>query len=422
MRIFKYLLTLAIVLFCLKGNSQHVASTYAIYGIGELNNNGLAHNQAMGGLGTGMPHRFNINLQNPAWLTYNQLSSFNVGLQGESRTYKSELENASKKTGSIKHMVFFIPLLNGKWGSAFSLLPFSTTQYEVSGSSEVTDATPTESTDNTFIGSGGLSQFAWSNGFRIFNSTNIGFNLMYVFGAIDKQNQSSLASDPSSIGYYTQLSSNETYKSFLFSIALAHKMKINETHEMNFGITYQHSGQLNGLKDVFLSRYIESSLVQVGSPIPISNEENTTFDLPKKLSFGLSYGLVDEYRIGLDINLANWTSNGTNNTLIQNIQEFIIGGEMTPDRRNITNYLKRVTYRFGFNYGKLPYLVQNNSITEFGINFGASFPVAGLSTLDIAIKLGERGTIENGLVNESFMQMVLGLTINEKWFIKRKYN
>jgi hypothetical protein len=48
--------------------------------------------------------------------------------------------------------------------------------------------------------------------------------------------------------------------------------------------------------------------------------------------------------------------------------------------------------------------------------------VAGLSTLDIAIKLGERGTIENGLVNESFMQMVLGLTINEKWFIKRKYN
>ena len=199
-------------------------------------------------------------------------------------------------------------------------------------------------------------------------------------------------------------------------------MKINETHEMNFGITYQHSGQLKGLKNVFLSRYIESSLLQVGSLIPISNEENTTFDLPKKLSFGLSYGLVDKYRIGLDINLANWTSNGTNNTRVQNTQEFILGGEMTPDSRNITNYLKRVTYRFGFNYGKLPYLVQNNSINEFGINFGASFPVAGLSTLDVAIKLGERGTIENGLVNESFMQMVLGLTINEKWFIKRKYN
>jgi hypothetical protein len=160
----------------------------------------------------------------------------------------------------------------------------------------------------------------------------------------------------------------------------------------------------------------------VGSLIPITNEENTTFDLPKKLNFGLSYGLVDKYRIGLDINLANWSSNGTNNTLFQNTQEFILGGEMTPDSRNITNYLKRVTYRFGFSYGKLPYLVQNNSINEFGINFGASFPVAGLSTLDVAIKLGERGTIENGLVNESFMQMVLGLTINEKWFIKRKYN
>ena len=114
--------------------------------------------------------------------------------------------------------------------------------------------------------------------------------------------------------------------------------------------------------------------------------------------------------------------NEFNNTSIQNTQEFILGGEITPDSRNITSYLKRVTYRFGLNYYKLPYLVQNNSINEFGINFGASFPVAGLSTLDLAMKFGERGTIENGLINESFTQIILGLTINEKWFIKRKYN
>ena len=108
----------------MKGKCQHVASTYAIYGVGELNNNALAHNQAMGGLGTGMPHRFNINLQNPAWLTNNQFSSFNIGLQGEDRTYKSELENGSKKTGSIKHMVFFVPLLNSKWGFRLFVTPF----------------------------------------------------------------------------------------------------------------------------------------------------------------------------------------------------------------------------------------------------------------------------------------------------------
>ena len=70
----------------------------------------------------------------------------------------------------------------------------------------------------------------------------------------------------------------------------------------------------------------------------------------------------------------------------------------------------------------MPYLVQNNAIKEFGINFGASFPVAGLSTLDLAVKFGERGTNENGLVHESFMQIVLGLTVNEKWFIKRRYD
>ena len=169
-------------------------------------------------------------------------------------------------------------------------------------------------------------------------------------------------------------------------------------------------------------RYLENNFTQVGSPISISGDESISFNLPKKLRFGISYGLIDKYRIGLDINLANWTSNEFNNTSIQNTQEFILGGEITPDSRNITSYLKRVTYRFGLNYYKLPYLVQNNSINEFGINFGASFPVAGLSTLDLAMKFGERGTIENGLINESFTQIILGLTINEKWFIKRKYN
>ena len=410
------------MLFCLRGNGQHVASTYAIYGIGELNNNTLPHNQAMGGLGTGMPHRFNINLQNSAWLTNNQFSSFNIGLQGENRTFKSESERGSKKTGSIKNMVFFVPLLKGKWGSAISLLPFSSSNYQLAGSAEIFNTTPTETTDNTFIGRGGLSQFAWSNGFRIFKSTSIGFNLVYVFGAIDRKIQSFLATDSSKIGYYTQLSHNETYKSVLFSICMAHKITFNETNEMNFGLTYQHSGQLKGSKNSFLSRYLENNFTQVGSPISISSDESISFNLPKKLCFGISYGLIDKYRIGLDINLANWTSNKFNNTSIQNTQEFILGGEITPDSRNITSYLMRVTYRFGLNYCKLPYLVQNNSINEFGINFGASFPVAGLSTLDLAMKFGERGTIENGLINESFTQIILGLTINEKWFIKRKYN
>ena len=193
------------------------------------------------------------------------------------------------------------------------------------------------------------------------------------------------------------------------------RVKIISFEFLHFlGKVYQVNEIENQLFVLFLWKIYQSLTNQ---RLYLFAELTDTFHL-----LGISYGLIEKYKIGLDINLANWTSNGSNNTLVQNTQEFILGGEITPDSRNITNYLKRVTYRFGFNYGKLPYLVQNNSINEFGINFGASFPVAGLSTLDLAIKFGERGTIENGLINETFMQIVLGLTINEKWFIKRKYN
>src|SRR5690606_39865829 len=65
------------------------------------------------------------------------------------------------------------------------------------------------------------------------------------------------------------------------------------------------------------------------------------------------------------------------------------GGEFTPDPLS-DNYLKRITYRAGIHYENAPFLINNNQLRDFGINFGFSMP-AGRSSLDFAFSTGKRG-------------------------------
>ena len=76
----------------------------------------------------------------------------------------------------------------------------------------------------------------------------------------------------------------------------------------------------------------------------------------------------------------------------------------------------------GLSMRQLPYLENNTEINDFGINFGVSFPVSGYSSLDAAFKYGFRGTTDNNLIQERYFQVVIGATINDRWFIKRRYD
>ena len=77
----------------------------------------------------------------------------------------------------------------------------------------------------------------------------------------------------------------------------------------------------------------------------------------------------------------------------------------------------------GFNYQKTPYLVNQQEIDDFGINFGVTFPLRNISRLSLAFKVGERGTTDNDLIQERYYRAYLGITVNDnKWFIRRKFD
>jgi hypothetical protein len=70
---------------------------------------------------------------------------------------------------------------------------------------------------------------------------------------------------------------------------------------------------------------------------------------------------------------------------------------------------------------QLPYLANGNKVKDIGINFGLSLP-AGRSSLDIGFRYGKRGNRADNLFEESYMKIFFGVSFNDNWFIKRKFD
>ena len=90
---------------------------------------------------------------------------------------------------------------------------------------------------------------------------------------------------------------------------------------------------------------------------------------------------------------------------------------------DFSKYWKRIVYRAGLRYSDVGLNINNQNINEFGINFGVGLPLGGtFSNANIGFEFGERGTTTADLIKEKYFNIHLSLSLNSRWFQKRKYN
>ena len=66
--------------------------------------------------------------------------------------------------------------------------------------------------------------------------------------------------------------------------------------------------------------------------------------------------------------------------------------------------------------------VNQQDIKDFGINFGLGIPVGRLSKANLGFEFGQRGTDDFGLIKENYLNFMIGVSLNDLWFIKSMYN
>jgi hypothetical protein len=112
--------------------------------------------------------------------------------------------------------------------------------------------------------------------------------------------------------------------------------------------------------------------------------------------------------------------------LVRNKWELRLGTELRPAPKR--NYFSNVSYRAGFFIGP-DYIKVDQKLSQFGISFGMGLPVVnhnrlspGQATLiNLAFEYGKRGN-NNNLLRENTFRFLLGFSLSDFWFIKRKYD
>ena len=418
---------LGLTLFLSSGNivlGQINISPYTVNGLGDINSAAFTTNLGMGGIGVSNGQSWYLNNLNPALLTKNVFTVLEAGMVYESRRLENDSGLSQNNSGGgLGYFAMAFPVISNRWTSGLGIMPLTTVNYNILSEGTVIGNDEIPLTFN-YTGEGGLTQAYFSNGFKIAKNLSIGVKASILFGSIVNETLAVPGDQDFPIGLLTSVVDKTSIHGFTLSSGLAYSLEIKDKRFLNIGFTYDIESDLRAkkLKTGELRRLVGNSQVSVDTLIDDSRGD---IRLPSRLGFGLSYEILYKLTVGADLHMNNWSDfqdfEQRNASLVDNYG-INLGAEFTPDITSVESYLKRVTYRLGFDYQKTPFEVSDQQLDDFGINFGVSFPVKGLSTMNLAFKYGQRGTTDDGLIQENYVRVYFGISFNDRWFQRRVLN
>ncbi len=402
---------------------QAANSPYSTFGIGESYGNALATNQGMGGLGFSQPQYLYLNNQNPALLVYNTLTVFQAGLLAEQLDLTDGVNNQSVRSGNLNYLAIAFPVLFRKITTSVGLMPYTNVDYSLQYDLQVFDGNNQliDTTSVTEQGSGGLTQLYWSNGFRIYKDLSIGVKASYIFGSVNTLTLNEIQLENQPVPFIPGVDESTYSKGFLLGGGISYTIDslFKGNYRLSFGAVYDLNGKLNAVRDVRYFRLNGRTLDTLGNDLLSTSKGK--LELPSGFGGGISFAKDAKWSIGFDYYYKDWSTFRSLNVADDDLGEtwrWSLGGELTPDYAALS-YFKRVTYRLGVSQS--PFFANGKKVNDFGINFGLSLPT-GQSSIDLAFKTGQRGSVQENGLKENYFKVYLGVTLNDRWFIKRKFD
>lgn len=423
----KYIGLLGALFFCGQVSAQHNQSSYSVIGIGEVNWGGYTQNGAMGGIGISHNSRFFLNNINPALMSSNFESVFQLGFGLDSRTVTGNTSTGNQSygttAGGFKDFGFVLPIKYAKWNMGFGLSPYTTVNYgfTLTGSGPEGSSTTTE-----VSGRGGIEEVFWTNSLR-FNRLQLGLKFSYLFGAISTENLFSLDGLTQTAFGNSLVSDRNNYSGANATLGAAYQHQLSETRFLNFGAFYTPETQLNSTRLSTLQNLSAGGVIFSADTL-IDNVRNK-ITLPARMGFGISYEKFQAILIGLDFQTQDWTQyiteSGDTDPAYGQSFRLAIGGEYLPNYQDL-KLLRRISYRFGVHYERTPYVINGQDVNDIGINLGASVPLAafwGVSYVNLGVTFGRRGDITDDRVRENYFRINLGFSIQDvTWFSRGKFD
>ncbi|MCX6274166.1 MAG: hypothetical protein NTV09_03050 [Bacteroidetes bacterium] len=173
------------------------------------------------------------------------------------------------------------------------------------------------------------------------------------------------------------------------------------------------------------SYYYSNGIEYIRDTVYNIEEEKGKLVLPLSLGLGFTFKESSHWIAGADFSVQNWQEYslfGVKDSLA-NSWRASGGFQWTPNDRSIKSYFSLVQYRFGGHFEQTYLQLKNSQLVDYGLSMGFGFPMKRVATtIQIAFEAGKRGTIANNLVELNYVKCTIGFTLNDRWFIKQKFD
>ncbi len=402
-----------------------VNSPYSLFGVGQVKNKSMnVRLKGMGKVGNAMFSGSMINPANPA--SYAKIDSlaflFDAGFYFKTSTFSTSSlsEKASNASFDYVAMAFGVAPW---WKMALGVQPYSTAGYTM----VVKDYDENVGSFSTaFKGSGGLNQAFWGNGFKIGDHFSLGANAIYVFG--DSQSSVTAYFPDSTYFLASRRTEDLMVSSFMFNYGVLFNANLGNDMKIGVGLTYDQSVKLKGKKTTFVRRIennMENDVEYIIDTIYYAEKTGSRLTMPQGIGLGVMLQKNNRWTVGADFNWMQWSKfkrDGIEESL-QDSWNASVGIEYMPKHTSVSGYFTKVSYRLGGFYERSYLNINGHSLNKMGLTAGMSLPLPrSQSKVNLAIEAGRFGTKENGLVQEGYLNLSVGVSIYERWFMKRKYN
>ena len=422
-------------------------SPYTMFGIGELQTIGTTQMRSMGGAGVAWRSTQMPNVVNPAGYSATMQNSFlfNVGIEGNflqntQRQYAGDsytLAKNGRNSFYIHEIAIQFPLTKGL-GMGLSLMPYSSVGYKMSFLDQSPEiAGNAGATSYNYSGNGDITEVKLGVGWEPFKNFSFGVAAKYYWGKILHSYSSTVENNIVGNGpFMSIMGENEYYIStFKFQVGVQWNAIVNEKRILTVGATYDYGGGLNPkvTKNITLNNELATSVVF---------EENVSqMQLPHGAKFGVMYQ-DPKFMATVEYEFQAWGGNDgrfeervNNNMKVKYVDTHTakLGFSYTPNRFDVRNYFKRISYRAGFRYSNYYQEYNGQSVPQYAVTAGLCFPLKfmGSSSVELSFEYGVRGSHalmsespKIGMIRQDYFKLGVGFSLfgEDYWFVRPKYD
>jgi hypothetical protein len=399
----RFLAAIIASLFCVFSYAQHsTSSPYSTIGIGEIDNKIYGLNSGMANVGIGTYRIGFLNNTNPAAIAIDSsFFIFDISLSGNFSRYSTAVMNEYANNVNVRKVAFGVRIFS-KLSVSAGILPYSNVQYRIQSYGYV-EGKNDEKYELNYEGSGGLSKTYITATYKLLPNLYAGINTSYLFGRI---NRSETLSNQ-------QLQTTSEVDKIFCDFGLIYNKKIDRT-TLSAGLVFGYESKIK------LKNY--QTLSSLGET---ETETSTYTSLPQNIGIGLTMqnNSRRSYKMfAIDYKFHNWANikSPDNRMKYADNHRINAGVEYIPNYRTPRNYIQRIQYQAGAYFERSHQIINGKNIMEMGATVGAIFPLKNNYTqIFLSADVGRRGG--TGLINENFVRINLGVSVNQLWFLKWEY-